>query len=98
MTDGLEELKKALADQDEYHPYIYHEGDDEFEYVNEYSNGSGRWFEYMTTILRDPNGQYYAIDWNQGLTEYQENEYEDPRPRKVKRIEKKVTISEYVDE
>lgn len=48
----------------------------DYEIVEEISNGHGRWVEYMTTIIELGNGDYYALDWNRGLTEYQNNEFE----------------------
>lgn len=48
----------------------------DYEIVEEISNGHGRWVEYMTTIIELGNGDYYALDWNRGLTEYQDNEFE----------------------
>jgi hypothetical protein len=95
--DEFEKLKFAVTDpEDQYHHTFFHEGDDDFEIIDEESNGSGRWSEYMTTYLKGPSGQHYAIDWNSGLTEYQENSYDDPRVRKVKPVTKQVTITEWV--
>ena len=48
----------------------------DYEIVEEISDGHGRWVEYMTTIIELGNGDYYALYWNRGLTEYQENEFE----------------------
>jgi len=45
--------------------------------IEEISNGHGRRVEYMTTIIELwDTGTYYALDWNRGLTEYQDNEFE----------------------
>lgn len=45
--------------------------------IEEISDGHGRWVEYMTTIIELwDTGTYYALYWNRGLTEYQENEFE----------------------
>lgn len=94
--DEFEKLKFAVSDPEDPYNYFFHEGDGEFKVIDQESNGSGRWDEYMTTYLKGPSGQHYAIDWRSGLTEYQENSYDDPRPRKVKPVTKQVTITEWV--
>ena len=35
----------------------------------------GRWTQEMTTYLRMRDGRFFCIEWEKGLTEYQENEY-----------------------
>ena len=95
--DEFEKLKFAVTDpENKWRNDFFHEGDEDFQVIDEESHGSGRWMEYMTTYLKGPSGQHYAIDWNSGLTEYQENSYDEPRPRKVKRIERQVTIHDWI--
>ena len=43
-------------------------------FVAEASSGSGRWVEYMTTVVRY-NSELYGVDWSRGLTEIQEDEF-----------------------
>ena len=62
--------------------------------VDEVEGGSGRWTQHIQTII-DIDGDLWAIDWNRGLTEYQENEFYD-QPYRVVKQEKQVVITEYV--
>lgn len=56
---------------------VYEDANLEYVILEEISNGHGRWVEYMTTIIElCDTGTYYALDWNRGLTEYQDNEFE----------------------
>ena len=60
--------------------------------------GKSRWYEYVTSII-EIKGEFYAIDWSRGLTEYQENEY-PCQPKRVKKVvkDKIYTVEAYVDE
>lgn len=60
-------------------------------YVAEVGGDSGRWIQSMSTIF-EIDGQLYCVDWEQDLTEYQENEYW-AQPYKVRREEKVVTTT-----
>ena len=62
--------------------------------VDEVEGGSGRWTQHIQTII-DIDGDLWAIDWNRGLTEYQENEFYD-QPYRVAKQERQVVITEYV--
>lgn len=55
-----------------------------------------RWTQSMTTIFKIDE-QYYALEWEQGLTEYQENEFWE-QPYKVKKVEEVITttVTRYV--
>ena len=66
--------KKLTAE--EVKDIIYEDAYLYYEIIEEISNGHGRWVEYMTTIIELGNGDYYALDWDRGLTEYQDNEFE----------------------
>jgi len=52
------------------------------------SHGSGRWTESCTALFKC-EGFYYGLDFNKGLTEYQENEYEAQVPKKYEKVEVK---------
>lgn len=60
-------------------------------YVDEQEGEEHRWVKDMSTIF-DIGGQLYCINWQQGLTEMQENEYFN-QPYKVRREEKEVTTT-----
>lgn len=62
-----------------------------------FSNGSGRWTEYMT-VLYECQGFYYGLDWERGLTECQEDEYWSQVPTKYKKVEIKTYTFEKVKE
>lgn len=53
--------------------------------------GSGRWTQSISTIF-EIDSQLYCIDWERGLTEYQDNEYLY-QPYKVRQEEKEVTTT-----
>ena len=65
------------------------------EAIEEVVNGSGRWTEYVTSILKFGD-RYFAIEWQRGLTENQEDYYDDAYPYEVKLIKKRVIVKEYV--
>ena len=47
------------------------------EHISEEGLGAGRWTEPTLTVVRADDGRYYRIRWARGLTENQENEFED---------------------
>lgn len=53
-----------------------------------------RWQREISSIIKY-NGKYYRIDWMRGLTENQENEF-DNQPYEVVPQEKVITIKEWV--
>lgn len=54
----------------------------------------GRWDQAITTIIK-LNDEFWAIDWQRGLTEYQENYFGD-QPRQVRPVEKTIVVREWV--
>lgn len=61
-------------------------------------NGScGRWTEHMNTIVLIGE-RYFSIKWDRGLTECQENEFEN-QPVEVfkKEYEKTITVTEWIE-
>lgn len=64
--------------------------------VDQIENGSGRWMTYMTTVFKI-GGRYFAIDWDRGLTECQENEYWNQPVEVTKRqYEKTIVVTEWI--
>jgi hypothetical protein len=58
-----------------------------------------RWSRSINSIVQTDDGKYYSIDWEQGLTECQENEYyagEYPEVEK-KTYKKTITVTEWVE-
>ena len=66
--------------------------------IEEIAGDSGRWTRFMTTIIQ-VDGVFYSIDWQQGLTEMQCDEYLD-QPVKVRKhtYQKMVTVVEWLPE
>jgi hypothetical protein len=61
--------------------------------VDRFEGDDRRWSRTVTTIV-DLDGHYYAIPWEQGLTEYQESEYSAGDYPEVKRHVQVVAQSE----
>lgn len=53
-----------------------------------------RWTQSVKSIV-ELCGRYFAIDWDRGLTEMQENYFYN-QPYEVKKIEKMVKVTEWV--
>ena len=67
-----------------------------WDYEVDYEEGdSGRWTRGMTTIV-ELNGHYFSINWQAGLTEYQENEYFDFYPTEVELVEQVVKVTNWM--
>ena len=63
-----------------------------------YNQGSGRWSEHIIALFRSGD-LYYGLEFDRGLTEYQESEYWSQVPKKFKRVEiKTFTFKEVRDE
>lgn len=62
--------------------------------VDEIEGDSYRWTQHVQTIL-DIDGELWAVEWERGLTEYQENEFYN-QPYRVKMRERQITIKEYI--
>ena len=70
------ELLQAMSEISKRSYYLMDVGDyGVFKVVAVEDHGSGRWSSHMSTIIELPSGRLYSIDWENGLTEYQENEY-----------------------
>lgn len=84
-----------------YDDLIYDVGDWEAGYavVDVVELDEGRWQKFMESIIQAPSGKYFSLNWERGLTECQDQkpfEYSYPEPVEVKRVEKKVTIVEWL--
>lgn len=56
--------------------------------ISEESNYSGRWTEHLTTIVQTDDGKFYRINWERGLTEMQEDVFEDGEVEEVFAVER----------
>lgn len=52
-----------------------------------------RWTKDMRSIIQLKN-RYFCIEWQQGLTEYQEDIF-DKQPYEVKKVEKMIKVCEW---
>lgn len=88
--DVVKRLKSGeKLDEGELKTLVY----DGFE-VDTIEGDRGRWTQHMKTII-DIDNELWAIDWQQGLTEYQESSF-DNQPYRVAANEKHIVVTEYV--
>ena len=62
--------------------------------VDRIEGDSGRWTQHVQSIL-DIDGDLWAISWQRGLTECQDNEFYN-QPYKVVKQEKQIVVTEYI--
>lgn len=62
--------------------------------VDEESDGSGRWYDYVTTVLK-MNNRYFAFDWCRGKTEMQDDDFDDSEYYEVVPKTKTITVTKY---
>ena len=65
-----------------------------FEEVDREEGEDLRWVKPVTSIF-ELCGRFFAIDWYEGLTEYQSNEFYD-QPYEVTKHTKQITVTEWV--
>lgn len=64
--------------------------------VEEIEGDSHRWSKDMTTIF-ECDGRFFQIDWNSGLTEYQEDEFfSQPEEVVLHEYEKLVKVRDWI--
>lgn len=68
---------------------------DELRYGDRIKEDEGRWTRTVTSIF-ELCGRYFALEWEEGLTEMQENEFNN-QPYEVEKVtyEKTITIIEW---
>lgn len=66
-----------------------------YDVATEYGDNR-RWTRSITTII-ELKGRFFSIDWEEGLTECQENEFYD-QPKEVRKhtYEKTITVTEWI--
>lgn len=62
--------------------------------IDEIIGESDRWTRSVETIC-ELCGRYFALNWEEGLTEMQENEFHK-QPYEVKKVKKVVTVTEWI--
>lgn len=66
----------------------------ELEYVDEVEGERSRWDVPVSTIVKAGN-RFFSIDWQRGLTECQDNWF-DEQPYEVVKKEKVITVTEWL--
>lgn len=68
-----------------------------YEYDLETEHGENRRWTRSNTTIVELMGRYFSIDWEEGLTEFQENEfYSQPIEVTKKTYEKTITVTKWV--
>lgn len=89
-------LKRECLTEEEARAIIYDDGYDEnIMLCEEIEGGETRWTRCMTTVFWYKD-KLYAIDWQRGLTECQEDEFWDCRPYRVEKRTKTITVNDYI--
>lgn len=63
-------------------------------FIDEECGECGRWTQSMQTII-ELCDRCFAVDWERGLTEHQENEFYK-QPYEVEKVEKMIKITKWV--
>lgn len=74
-VDAVIEDVNELLDDDEFHA----------KHVDSYDMGSGRWYQHLLEVIEIDKGMFVGVAWDSGLTESQENMYEDDDVYPLKR-------------
>lgn len=65
----------------------------DYEVVDTIEGDCGRWTQHITTIFKDGN-KFYALEWERGLTEYQEDEFYW-QPYEVEPYQETIVVTKY---
>lgn len=95
MSDEKSTLEALIKDDPTSFTY---EGDvtEGFEVVDRQEGDARRWSQWVRIFIKAPSGKFYEWGYDQGLTEYQENEYEDNRVREVIPKDKTVVVRTWI--
>lgn len=67
-----------------------------YQTIDEEYGENRRWSRWIRSII-DLNGRYFAIEWDQGLTEYQPDEFwNQPYEVELKEYDKVVHVKEWI--
>lgn len=53
-----------------------------------------RWSRTNVSVI-EINGRYFSLEWEEGLTEYQENEYPEQTAVEVEKVEKQIVVTSW---
>lgn len=91
LTEKL--LRREELSENEIHDLLWEDGD--VSYLDTNYGENERWVRPAQSILLI-NGQLWAVDWYEGLTECQSNEY-PYQPYRVEKKERHITVIDYVE-
>ena len=95
-VERLREVWREGSDIDSCLHFVNEESDGfEARHVDSVELGSGRWYDYMLEVIELDKDYYVGLCWSRGLTESQENMYEDDSVYLLEREEKGVTTVEW---
>ena len=93
--NDINEVIKAIDNGEELSESILKDLVYSYDIDNEYGENR-RWSRWARTIV-ELNGRYFAIEWDQGLTEMQPDEfYEQPYEVKLNEYDKVIHVKEWV--
>lgn len=85
-------LDGQKLEEDELQEAVYEFDAYQFETI---AGGDSRWSRYMTTILKIED-RYFRVNWDEGLTEYQEDSFFDQFEEVVlTQTEKTIIVNTY---
>ena len=67
---------------------------DGIKYVDEIEGEDRRWSR-TNRVIFEVNGIYFELEYDEGLTEYQDNEYWAQTPIEVKKVEKTIVVTDW---
>lgn len=82
-----QKLERGIAlTEDELEDFVFYDNE-----VYRDEGEPGRWSRHVSSVIADDNGQLWCVEWEEGLTEMQDNEFYD-QPYKVHLDKKPVTV------
>lgn len=87
---------KCLTEEEVKDIVVSEVGIDGLVIVEENERDTARWTQDIQTIL-SYKGHFYALTWQRGLTEMQENYYDPQIAKEVKEVKKTIVVTEWRD-
>ena len=68
--------------------------DGEFKVVDRTEGDHGRWTQVISVVIQTPSGRLYRYEYEEGLTEYQEDDYDGNLVEVLPHVQT-ITVTEY---
>ena len=94
MTLTEKILNRQELTSEEIKNLVYGDYEEPIEYIEELEGDDRRWSRTNTVIFKIDD-RYFAIKYEHGLTECQENQYYSQIAEEVKVVEKQITVRQY---